>query len=408
MLFDPARHEPLAHAEWNEDAARTLIERIVHDAEERFSPQSHWPVHPLDAVGDDASPSFDLYCGSAGVVWALQYLQDVGRAQLRHRYEEYVAGLGTLNAQWLRARDFSAADLPSYLIGNTGLTLLALALRGDPVDAASLAALVGRNLHHPARELMWGAPGTLLAARFMHERTGDARWQELFVATARTLWSQMRWSPEFECHYWTQELYGGEWTYLDAVHGFVATAAVLIQGRHLLDETEWAGWQERIVATVRNSVQRDGPHANWPAFLYPPGGSTRPQKALMQFCHGAPGFVICLADLPARDLDDDLVAAGEAIWAAGPLRKGSNLCHGTGGNGYAFLKLYARTGEEKWLARARAFAMHGIVQTETHAARYGRMRHSLWTGDPGFAIYLHDCIEGVGRFPTLEVFFAGA
>ena len=101
-----------------------------------------------------------------------------------------------------------------------------------------------------------------------------------------------------------------------------------------------------------------------------------------------------------------LLAAGEGIWAAGPLAKGSNLCHGTGGNGYAFLKLFARTGDERWLARARAFAMHGIDQTERDAQRYGGMRYSLWTGDLGFAIYLWDCLRGESRYPTLDVFFA--
>jgi hypothetical protein len=126
---------------------------------------------------------------------------------------------------------------------------------------------------------------------------------------------------------------------------------------------------------------------------------------LMQYCHGAPGFVVCLADLPGAALDRLLVAAGEAIWAAGPLIKGSNLCHGTGGNGYAFLKLYGRTGDSKWLARARAFAMHGIVQTEAEERRRQRMRYSLWTGDAGFAIYLWDCLHGSARFPTLDCFY---
>lgn len=37
---------------------------------------------------------------------------------------------------------------------------------------------------------------------------------------------------------------------------------------------------------------------------------------------------------------------------------------------------------------------------------YGQMRYSLWTGDPGFAIYLWDCIRGSDRFPTLDVFFS--
>jgi predicted esterase len=88
------------------------------------------------------------------------------------------------------------------------------------------------------------------------------------------------------------------------------------------------------------------------------------------------------------------------------LVKGSNLCHGTGGNGYAFLKLYSRTQDPVWLDRARAFAMHGIAQTEADAVRYGQMRYSLWTGDPGFAVYLWNCVRGAAAFPTLDVFFA--
>ncbi len=126
----------------------------------------------------------------------------------------------------------------------------------------------------------------------------------------------------------------------------------------------------------------------------------------MQFCHGAPGFVICLGEFPGAELDDLRLAAGRAVWAAGPLTKGSNLCHGTGGNGYAFLKLYQRMRDPLWLGRARAFAMHGIAQTEEDVARHGQMRYSLWTGDPGFAIYLWDCVRGKATFPTLDVFYA--
>ena len=65
-----------------------------------------------------------------------------------------------------------------------------------------------------------------------------------------------------------------------------------------------------------------------------------------------------------------------------------------------------RTGDAMWLERARAFAMHAHPTTEADAAHYGRMRYSLWTGDPGFAVYLWDCIEGRARVPTLDVFFA--
>ena len=128
----------------------------------------------------------------------------------------------------------------------------------------------------------------------------------------------------------------------------------------------------------------------------------------MQFCHGAPGFVVCLAQLPGRVLDPLLVEAGEATWAAGPLAKGSNLCHGTAGNAYAFLVLLARTGDPRWRERVRAFAMHAIDQFEDETARTGRLRHSLWTGDIGLAIFLWDCVRGKAAFPTLDVFFGEA
>ena len=267
-------------------------------------------------------------------------------------------------------------------------------------------SLIESNLDKPTRELMWGSPGTLLASLFLHQHTGEARWAELYQSTAGKLWSQLLWSEEHQCHYWTQDMYGSQSTYLDAVHGFVATASPLIRGRHLLGATEWAAWQGCIENTIRRTAVVEDGLANWPARLVTPGNAKR--AMLMQFCHGAPGFVICLADMPGAALDDLLLAAGEATWQAGPLAKGSNLCHGTGGNGYAFLKLFVRTGDPLWLARARAFAMHGIAQTEAEAATHGRMRYSLWTGDPGFAIYLWDCVHGTANFPTLDVFFGGA
>ena len=123
---------------------------------------------------------------------------------------------------------------------------------------------------------------------------------------------------------------------------------------------------------------------------------------LVQHCHGAPGMIVCLAGLD-QPIDDLLLAAGETVWRAGPLIKGANLCHGAAGNGYAFLKLFERTGDELWLDRARRFAMHAIEQSQADLSEFGRRRYSLWTGDTGLACYLWDCLHAEARFPTMDV-----
>jgi hypothetical protein len=49
--------------------------------------------------------------------------------------------------------------------------------------------------------------------------------------------------------------------------------------------------------------------------------------------------------------------------------------------------------------------MHAIAQMQEEERAIGRMRYSLWTGDPGVAVYLGDCIGVTPRFPTLDVFW---
>jgi hypothetical protein len=399
MLFSPERHEPLRADAWDEGRAREAIERIVRDTEARFTPEGLWPMHPSDASNPD--PQYLLYWGASGVIWALHHLRDRGAARLARDYAPVVPGLIAANrAAMGRPAD---AGFAAYLMGDTGIRLLEHRLQPSAAIADELARLCGGHLDDSTLELMWGTPGTMLAALFMHERTGEQRWAEIYRDTARRLWSQLEWSEDFGCHFWTQQLYGQRSTYIDAVHGFVATAVPLIHGRHLLDDAEWNAWRDCIANTVQRTADREGAQANWRPRLFPLPDASRPK--LVQMCHGAPGFVICLADFPGVALDELLLAAGETTWQAGPLNKGSNLCHGTGGNGYAFLKLHRRFGDAAWLDRARAFAMHGIAQTEAELVEHGHLRYSLWTGDPGFAIYLWDCIEGTDRFPTLDCFF---
>ena len=97
-----------------------------------------------------------------------------------------------------------------------------------------------------------------------------------------------------------------------------------------------------------------------------------------------------------------MAAGGEFTWHVGPIAKNAGLCHGTAGNGYAFLALFERTGDELWLARARAFAMHALDQVTRFRAADGRGRYTLFSGGMGAALFAAACLEGDFAFPALD------
>jgi Lanthionine synthetase C-like protein len=189
--------------------------------------------------------------------------------------------------------------------------------------------------------------------------------------------------------------------WLGPVRGFAGNVIPLLRGWDWLTPTQQAQVAEFVPKTLAANAWRTEAGASW-------GARSKREKrpALCQHCRGAPGMVTTFADAPfaTHKFDALLLDAGRFGWAAGPLTKGSNLCHGTGGNGYAFLKLYRRTSAPIWLDRARQFAMTAIAQYRGSQTVVGRGRYSLWTGDVGLAIYLWDCITGDPHFPTIDVF----
>src|SRR4030095_6857322 len=174
-LYDPARHEPLRALRWDEDQVRTAIERIVVDAESRYSEDSYWPVYPRDRRRDGDDGGFDtpLYDGACGVIWTLDYLQDVGAVRLSRTYAGEFDRLLSRNRAWLgRLAERARASL---LMGDPPVQMMAFGAEQSAPRESLLATLIAGNIDHPARELMWGAPGTMLAALFLCERTGNAR-----------------------------------------------------------------------------------------------------------------------------------------------------------------------------------------------------------------------------------------
>jgi hypothetical protein len=152
--------------------------------------------------------------------------------------------------------------------------------------------------------------------------------------------------------------------------------------------------RDRVSEVLAPLAICDGDLVNWP-----PSPGDPPAKIRVQWCHGAPGIVATIGDLLPPEL---AVAGGELTWRAGPLRKGPGLCHGTAGNGFAFLRLHALTGEPVWLDRARRFAVHAVEQVRRERAAVGRGRYTLFTGDIGVALYLRACLDVDPAFPTID------
>src|SRR5918912_4292581 len=82
MLYRREAFEPLIEERWNEAHIRAAIADIVADADAAFDPNGLWPANEWDAW-QSTPPLKDLYCGAAGVVWALDALRRGGHAETR-------------------------------------------------------------------------------------------------------------------------------------------------------------------------------------------------------------------------------------------------------------------------------------------------------------------------------------
>ena len=410
MLHDPARHEALIATPWSETAARGAIQAIADDLCARFEPATLWPSHPRErGPGEPEMPQPMLYNGAAGVVWALQRLRDRDAARVDLDLEPIVAGLHEHSRHWITERE---SEWPSYFLGHSSVLLLQWRQGRASAVADALFALVESNLENKALEALWGSPGTLVAALHMLEATEGTpeaqRWHALFRRGVDLLWAQMvpvrhTAQPGREVWVWRQDLYGTVVEYMGAGHGFAGNLFPVIRGARWLDAAVVAAFEARAVDALDVCAKREPGLVHWgPHFDAATTGY--PVKALLQDCHGGPGIVCRLAGTRSAPLRALLVEAGELVWQAGPLVKRPGLCHGTDGNGFAFLKLHTMTGDARWLDRARAFAMHAVQQSDALAAQYGCRVPSLWSGDAGLAIYLQACITANPAMPTLDVF----
>jgi hypothetical protein len=351
MLYRPESFVPLIDERWDEARVRSAIAALVADTDEAYDPESLWPAQEWDAW-QSAPPLKNLYCGAGGVVWALDALRRRGFAETS---VDLAAAIGRTLELWQEAPDLSGLDWlpqprgPSLLAGEGGLLVVAYRVSPSAEVADRLLERVRENVDNPAQELMWGSPGTMLAALALRDWTGERRWLEAWRESADALHAAR--APD---GLWTQRIEAGEENrYLGPVHGLLGNVQALRAGG---DETAVPA----AAAILARDAVLEGGLANWPALA---GGRLDPGdgEIRLQWCHGSPGVVATAGPY----LDEELLLAGaELTWQAGAHgeEKGVGICHGTAGNGYALLKAFERTGDERWLERARRFAVHALAQ----------------------------------------------
>ena len=336
MLYQKKNHEPLAGGAWDERLARYAIADIVDEAKASLEPRPG-----------------GVYEGLAGEVYALRALGETVE----------VESLGKVNN-------------PGLAEGQLGLAVVS----GDKKLAmrAARASIESTN-----NDLLDGTAGALIAAVLLGL-------DDVARVAIERLWSTWTFDSKLRACIWTHEVGGRRVQPLGMAHGLAGNAYALLRAGGYQSPLHQRELLDRVVEGLTNTALSERSLMNWP----PEPGA--PAKELrVQWCHGAPGIVCGLAGAPAhRELDRLLLAAGELTWTAGPLKTSAGLCHGTAGNGFAFLKLHRRTRDSKWLERARRFAMHAIAQRKSE--------RGLFNGDLGVALYVRACIDVDDAFPLFD------
>lgn len=392
VLYRAEAFAPLTESSWDEARVRNAVGAIVADADAAYSPGTLWPADEDWDAWQTPTPLKALYVGAAGVVWALDVLRRRGHAETSVDLTTAARrALAAFRAEpdFMRGIELPSTAAAGLLSGESGILAVAFRLAPDRQLAADLLARVRENARSEACDLMWGSPGTLLVARAMLDWTGERAWADAWRESADELWAARE--PD---GLWTQRLYGESYRGLGPAHGATGNALALLRGGELLEaERRRALVVETAAALARTAVVEDG-LANWP---YREGG----EVVRVQWCAGAPGIVISAADYLEEGL---LLAGAELAWRSGPAgeEKGPSICHGTASSGFAFLKVFDRTGDERWLERARRFAVHALEQAAAARQARGRGRYSLWTGDLGVAVFAASCLDARADYPLLD------
>ncbi|CAH1646094.1 unnamed protein product [Spodoptera littoralis] len=306
-------------------------------------------------MGRDIFHDGTVYTGSAGL--ALFYLMYSVRNDFNH--EMLQAALDYIDIDKLKGRKIS------FLCGDAGPLAIAAVisyklgakhiehkLPDYNILALRLMSLISLINESPD-ELLYGKSGYLYALLFVNKHISV---KEIIPANhitkvidsilmAGKCYSIATKSKSPLLWNWHDKVYFG------AAHGMAGILYMLLQARSYINIKEIRNYIKPTLDWLMNQRFQSG---NFPSSL----GSTSGDK-LVQWCHGAPGFVaLCILAHQVFDEEKYMKIAqqcGDVIWQRGLSTKGYSICHGVSGNAYAFLQLYQATMKPEYLYRACCF-----------------------------------------------------
>ena len=390
----PERHQPLTDRRLGRGLGRgPRSSRIADDAEAAVAGDGLWAEHPDDHDDDGWSMPKTVYMGAAGMVWGLH-------------------ALGRDHPQLIRG---PACQLPARARLARGVCP-ATGRRGrHPAGRSScwsrirrrpmlLEAAIRGNAGNETNELMWGAPGTMLAALAMH---GGRRRSAGPTPGARAPTSFGR----AGCRTRKRR------AILDAAavrqHRSLRRSrprlrrqrALAVAGTRLLDGEQrgraGAAGGRRSSTALAVREQRAGQLAaarSAPARAHrtasAPSGATARRAWSARWPRSPPdddGFTALLTAGRRADLAGRSAAPTARVSATAPPETASP----------SWRCISAPATSAGCSGRA-PFAVHALEQVERERAEHGRGRHSLWTGDIGAAVMAQSCIDARPGMPTLD------
>ncbi|XP_013186554.2 glutathione S-transferase LANCL1 [Amyelois transitella] len=297
-----------------------------------------------------------IYTGSAGL--ALYYLTCCSVGKNENNHENLKTALNYIDINNLKGRRIS------FLCGDAGPLALATVIsyklgtrRPEHFPdyrllAQRLMSLISL-LEESPDELLYGKAGYLYSLLFvMKHITGKdvipaSHFEKVIssiIKSGKKLSAQMKFDTPLLWE-WHDKIYFG------AAHGMTGILYMLLQAHAYTSAAEKKSF---IKPTIDWLLTHRFPSGNFPSSL---GSSARDR--LVQWCHGATGFVpLCL--LAYQIFEDDkylkiALQCGDVIWQRGLCSKGYSLCHGVSGNAYAFIQLYQATKNPMHLYRACCF-----------------------------------------------------